>query len=528
MSEPLAAATNPDIDAIRAELIRTNAELQRRIWARDPVAWARERLGYELWWGQKRILEAVRDHRRVAVQSANGISKTFTAAIVCCWWLDTHLPGQAYCLTSAATMQQVETRLWREIHRAHEAGKLAGRLNLTSWIMPMPSGREETVALGVKPADNDPSAIKGIHSPAALVIFDEAQAMDAALWSAAATITTSAESRFLAEGNPDSQLCRFYEVCQPNSGWHHIALSAYDSPNFYTAFEPRTFKPEHPLPKIALDSLVNFQFIDDLIKEWGLDHPFYISQVEGKFPESSEDTLIRLDWIRRAQESHLEPSGVVELGVDVGGGVAASVVIVRHGPVATIDRCRTNPDTTLVAEDVIAAHRRYEPTLIKIDAVGIGNNVAGQLVKGQLRDGHNRPIILPVLGVNVGGSANDIEKPKKGAKLSPNEIAITNPRDSFGNLRAEGYWHLRELFRTGAIRLPKGTPDADRLAGELAGLKYRSLAGRLYIESKDDMKRRGLRSPDLADALMLAFMQMPVVKKKGRATWGSGRLAGRR
>jgi hypothetical protein len=203
-------------------------------------------------------------------------------------------------------------------------------------------------------------------------------------------------------------------------------------------------------------------------------------------------------------------------------------VIVRHGPVATIDRCRTNPDTTLVAEDVIAAHRRYEPTLIKIDAVGIGNNVAGQLVKGQLRDGHNRPIILPVLGVNVGGSANDIEKPKKGAKLSPNEIAITNPRDSFGNLRAEGYWHLRELFRTGAIRLPKGTPDADRLAGELAGLKYRSLAGRLYIESKDDMKRRGLRSPDLADALMLAFMQMPVVKKKGRATWGSGRLAGRR
>jgi hypothetical protein len=50
----------------------------------------------------------------------------------------------------------------------------------------------------------------------------------------------------------------------------------------------------------------------------------------------------------------------------------------------------------------------------------------------------------------------------------------------------------------------------------------------LYIESKDDMKRRGLRSPDLADALMLAFMQMPVVKKKASATWGSGRLAGRR
>jgi hypothetical protein len=528
VTEPL-VASNPDIDAIRAELLRNNAELQRRIWARDPVAWVRECLHDEVWWGQKNILNALLKHRRVAVQSANGIGKTRIAAVACGWWLAVHPPGHAFVLSSARTKEQVETRLWKEIHRVHESGHLPGRLNLAEWKMAMPSGREETVALGVKPADNDPSAIKGIHAPAVLVIFDEAQAMDAGLWSAAGTITTSDQSRFLAIGNPDTQLCRFYEVCQPNSGWHHVSLSAYDSPNFYTAFESSmSFKPESPVSSVALDSLVNMRFVQDLIAEWGLDHPYYVSQVEGKFPESSEDTLIRLDWIRRAQESHLEPSGAVELGVDVGGGVAASVVIVRHGPVATIDRCRTNPDTTLVTEDIIAAYRRYEPTLIKVDAIGIGNNVAGTLTKGQLRDGHNKPIILPLVGINVGGSASDIEKPRKGAKVSPSDIAISNPRDSFGNLRAEGYWHLRELFRTGAIRLPKGSPDAERLAGELAGLKYRSLAGRLYIESKDDMKRRGLRSPDLADALMLAFMQMPVVKKKASATWGTGRLAGKR
>jgi hypothetical protein len=528
MTEPVSASANPDIDAIRAEFIRTNAELQRRIWARDPVAWAQERLGRRLWWGQKRALLALRDHRRVAIQSANGIGKTALAAVATGWWLDTHLPGQAFVVTSAATMQQVETRLWREIHRVHEDGKLSGRLNLTSWMMPMASGREEVVAIGVKPADNDPSAIKGVHAPAVLVIFDEAQSMDAGLWSAAGTITTSDQSRFLAIGNPDTPICHFYQVCQPNSGWYYMALSAFDSPNFYTAFNPGTFKPELPLNDIALQSLVNRRFVEDLINDWGLDHPFVISQVWGQFPETSEDTLIRLDWIRRAQQSHLEPSGEIELGVDVGGGIASSVIVVRHGSVATIDRVRATPDTELAAEDIIRAAKVHEPTLIKVDAIGIGNSLASSLISGARRDPvTNRPIILPVIGVNVGGVANDTIDKKRKAK-DPNTNAITNPRESFGNLRAEGYWHLRELFRTNAIRIPAGTPDAERLAGELSALKYRTIAGRIYIESKDDMKRRGLRSPDLADALMLAFMQMPVVKKKARATWGSGRLAGRR
>lgn len=497
----------------RQRLAALHAEQKRRQWAADPVLWARERLGRELWHGQKEALLALRNHRRVAIQSANGVGKTQLAAVATGYWLDTHIPGQAFVLTSGATMQQVETRLWREIHRVHEAGELPGRLNLTSWMMPVPpKGREEVVAIGVKPADNDPSAIKGIHAPACLVIFDEAQSMDAPLWSAAGTITTSEQSRFLVIGNPDTQLCRFYEICNPDSGWRHFSWSAYDSPNFFTFFIPGTFKREPPLSKIALDSLVNMQFVEDLIAEWGLDHPFYISQVEGKFPESSEDTLIRLDWIRRAQQSTLSPSGVVEMGVDVGGGVNKSVIVIRNGPVVTIDRERATPDTSVVIDDVILASKRHEPTSIKIDAVGIGNTVAAVCASGQILDGHHNPIKLPVAtsidgkpGINVGGTARD--------------------KDNFGNLRAEGFWALRELFRTNQIKIPAGSPEAERLAGQLAGLKYKTMAGRIYLMSKDDMKREGKQSPDLADALMLAFLPGEAVVKQ-RATWGSGRLAG--
>lgn len=501
--QPVAAES---AEQLRLELLRTTAELQRRVWALDPVLWARERLGYELWWGQKDIARALLKHRRVAVQSANGIGKTNIAAVIACWWLDIHKPGEARVVSSAATMQQVETRLWSEIHSAHAAGDLPGRLNLASWIVKVEeNGRfiDKVVGVGVKPADNDPSAIKGWHAPYVLVIFDEAQAMDAALWTAAGTITTSANCRFLAIGNPDTPLCRFYEICRPNSGWHHIALSAFDSPNFFTAFEPGTFKPERPLPEIALNSLSSPQFVEELVADWGIDHPFYVSQVEGKFPETSEDTLIRLDWIRRAQKSNLEPSGAVEFGVDVGGGVASSTIVLRNGPVASIDRVRSTPDTSQVTEDIIVAHRKHEPSLIKVDAVGIGNGIAATCASGQILDGYGRPLKLPILAVNVGGSAND--------------------KENYGDLRAEGYWQLRELFRTGQIRIPNGTPEAERLAGELAGLKYRTLAGRIYVESKKDMKSRGLRSPDLADALMMAFMTMPITKKH-KLTWGSGKL----
>ena len=73
-----------------------------------------------------------------------------------------------------------------------------------------------------------------------------------------------------------------------------------------------------------------------------------------------------------------------------------------------------------------------------------------------------------------------------------------------GNLRAEGYWSLRERFQNRRIRIPK---DAE-LITELAALRYRiNSSGKVMIESKETIRGRGLPSPDKADALMLAFLK---------------------
>jgi phage terminase large subunit len=75
----------------------------------------------------------------------------------------------------------------------------------------------------------------------------------------------------------------------------------------------------------------------------------------------------------------------------------------------------------------------------------------------------------------------------------------------FANFRADGYWRLRELFAAGQISIP----NDNQLMGELAALRYSyDSQGRIIMESKEDMRQRGLPSPDRADALMLAFLEL--------------------
>ena len=134
-----------------------------------PVRWVQERLNQTVWSKQREILSAVRDHRRVAVRSGHGVGKSWTAALVACWWLDTHPPGEAFVVSTAPTFSQVRAILWRYIRKHHGAGQLAGRVNQTEWLID-----DELVGYGRKPADTDTDGFQGIHARYVLVVLDEA------------------------------------------------------------------------------------------------------------------------------------------------------------------------------------------------------------------------------------------------------------------------------------------------------------------------------------------------------------------
>lgn len=464
-----------EFPALAINIDEAVAELGRR----DPGWWVEERLGEHLWTVQHRILNSVRDNRRTAVHSCHNTGKSFVAARIAAWWIETHRPGSAFVVTSAPTGRQVRAILWREINRAHAQGRLSGRTNQTEWWLAMAAGNEEMVAFGQKPADMDPSAFQGIHSRYVLVIFDEACGIPKTLWEAADTLIANDDSRFLAIGNPDDPTSEFAEVCAPGSGWSVIGIGYNQTPSFTGEDVPQRLR----------HLLISPTWVEEKRRAWGEDNPLFVAKVLGRFPETTDDGLIPMQWIRDAQERHLAVGEPVELGVDVGGGGDRSVIAVRRGGVVRIERRDQNPDTMQTCGNVLSALRSTGAATAKIDEIGIGRGVVDRA----------REQKAPVQGVNVGQAASNAE--------------------AYANLRAEGYWGLRERFQDGTIDLD---PEDEDLAAQLVDLRFkRTSSGKIQIESKDELKRRGKPSPDEADAVMLAFIQPPSgPPKQTRATWG--------
>lgn len=498
---------------IEAEQLR---RAQRARWLKDPELWSKERLGRVLWSGQVRLMASVRDNRRTAAPTCHEVGKSFSAATLAAWWIDCHEPGEAFVVTSAPTNNQVRAILWREIGRAHAAGNLPGHVNQTEWQMTMPAGNVEIVAMGRKPDEFNPTAFQGIHARYVLVIFDEADGIPASLWIAADAVGANDLSKFLAIGNPDNPSSEFAQNCKPGSGWNVVTISAFDSPNLTG----------EPMPQVVLDQLVGRTYVEERRKRWApkwywvdehgkpcdvsvgrkvvppvtesytylkaLDdvHPFWCSKVLGIFPNRADaGGLIPLSYIKAAQLRSLEPEGPNELGQDVGAGGDSSTVAHRRGPVVRVLSEDKNPNTMETCGNLIALMRKTGAKKAKVDMIGIGRGVvdrANEVIRSEKYD-------FIVCGVNVG----------EGAVAPPTDVDAPDDSEGFANLRAQLWWSVRDRFERGEIDID---PDDEDLAAELVEIKYkRTSTGKIQIESKDDAKRRGIPSPNRADAVMLSF-----------------------
>lgn len=442
----------------------------------DPVDWIRRALGDELWEVQADVIESVRDHPETAVRSCHGIGKSFLAARTALWFLYTHKPSLV--ITTAPTDRQVRGILWKEIRTAHaHARNPLGGTVLTQEI----KLAENWFAWGFTAPDYDPDRFQGFHEVHILVIVDEAAGVSQEIYEAIDSILTSEHARLLLIGNPTDPVGRFADDFKtPGVAKHAVACT--DTPNF-TAFGisredlvAGTWREKitGPLPA---PHLITPHWAAKMITRWGADSQFAQARVWGEFPTAGTDTLIPLHWIEAAVERILPPSDPDELGVDVARfGSDETVIVRRQGPVARVVKAFAQKDTMETSGEVRAALRETRATSAKIDAVGLGAGVYDRL--HELKD--------PAVEMQSGAAAQDPER--------------------FANARAEWWWGLRERFETGDIDIEN---DEDLIA-QLAAIKYKlNSRGQILIESKEDMKKRGLSSPDKGDALMLAFAKVP-------------------
>lgn len=459
---------------------------------RDPVGWVQERLGEHLWSRQREIAESVRDNRRTAVKSCHNSGKSFLASRLACWWLDCHPPGEAIVVSTAPTYKQVHAILWEEIRAAAKKAAASGNplpgrvLQSDEWKL----NDGTLIGFGRKPADTDVHGFQGIHRRYVLVVIDEACGVPSQIWTAVEAITTNADCRILCLGNPDDPSTEFSSVCKPGSGWNVIRINGLETPNFTAEAVAEQPGLADLFDKLGLTPTTEFvpdglrplmldpEWVADKIRRWGVESPRFTSKVLGDFPEIGEDVLFSPAMISAAQGRSLEPGPHTVLGVDVARyGSDRTIFALRRGPVMRIVGDFAKQATTETTGKVIAAKAEHGVHEIRVDGVGVGGGVVDQL----LENGHD------VIDMQAGAAATDSEH--------------------YLNARAEWFWGLRERFEAGDADID---PTDDDLAAQLGSLRYKFTArGQIQIESKDDMRKRGLPSPDRADALMLTAATPP-------------------
>lgn len=446
-------------------------------WRRDPVAWARERAGIELWSKQVEILESVRDHSNTAVKSCHSAGKSFTAALLTCWWIDVHPVGTARVITTAPTSKQVDAVLWYEIGRMHRRLGLRGDCNIREWWI-----NKQMVALGRKPPDHSDAAFQGMHAKYLLVIFDEAYGIPKALWDEGSSLASNEYGRQLAIGNPDGP-GEFQDVCQPGTVWNVVHVSYRHTPAFTG----------EKISKSLSENLISRRWVEERKKAWGEDSALFMAKCEGDFPAQGDPfSIVRHDWAMRCKALEFPESDhdEIEAGVDVGAGGDRTVIRARKGMKAWHEESFVDSDPMKTVGRLIEKINEWGVSRVKVDVTGIGWALGGRL--RELSKKHNP-------------TSKDTTHNAEIVRVNFGERPSPGNEKKFLNRRAEIYWMVgRELSRLGQWDL--GAVD-DQVIHELTSSRYEIMDsyGKIKVEKKDQVIKRLKMSPDRAEALLLAF-----------------------
>jgi hypothetical protein len=221
--------------------------------------------------------------------------------------------------------------------------------------------------------------------------------------------------------------------------------------------------------------LVSSDFVRQIKATYGEDSNAYRIRVLGEFALADDDTLIPADLVDSAIERDIVTPEDEEIvyGVDVARyGTDRTALCKRRGNVVLEIKSWGGLDLMQTVGTVVNEAKLDNPTEICVDTIGLGSGVADRL----------REMGYNVVDVNVAESS----------AMNPNA----------NKLRDDLWMSVKDWLGTRAVKLP----NDESLRQELVAPRYSFTSlGKIVVESKDSMRRRGMRSPDLADALCLTF-----------------------
>ena len=441
----------------------------------DPVQFAELHLRRRLWAKQREILHAIATHQSVAVKGCHASGKTFAVAGMVLWWLARHSDGKV--ITAAPTLRQVKL-MWNEVALARRSSRI---------VFPEMSAvglriSEERYGIGISSSRG--VNVQGFHGGNVLIIADESPGIEADIWDAIEGIRAGGRVHQVKLGNPTVPSGPFFDDFGRNRvGAAGFTISAFDTPNLAgMTVEQLLAMDDEQLEHAPFPFLVRRRWVKEKYQRWGPNHPKYRARVLGEFPTQSAYSVFDLAWIERPKREPTDKERAyaapqpIQVGIDVAGpGDDETTLCARRGGIILQQLAWDDPDPR---GPVCATLRKLAiqgPLVVVVDTVGIGYNFALHVIDQGFQ----------VFSFVAGGRPID--------------------QNQFANCKAEAYFCTREAFKAGYI---SGLAD-EECEAQLSGVLFNETPrGLTEIESKDEAKKRGMSSPDRAEALVMAFCKI--------------------
>jgi len=403
----------------------------------------------------------------VAIASGRGPGKSAMLAMLNMWiascWLGSTSIVTANTETQLKSRTMAELGKWHKMSiNAHWFEKSAMSLKPSKWFANLLSEQlkidtQYYYVEGQSWSEENPDAFAGAHSQVAMMVsFDEASGIPDAIWN-------------VTEG--------FFTDLTPLRLWVVISNPRRNTGRFYECFhKDAPFWDNEYVDSRDVEGL-DHSVYDRIVKKHGEDHDVTRVEVKGRFPKTNTNQFIGLNLVEDAisREVATDKSAPLLMGVDVARfGDDDSVIRFRRGRDARsiLPKSYKGLDTIELADKVIMMIERFNPDAVFVDGGGVGGGVVDSLKERGYR-------VIEV---------------QSGASVSAKNTGV------YLNKRAEMWGEMRDWLENGCI------DNNEQLSTDLTAPEYEyHTKGALKLESKESMKKRGLKSPDHGDAIALTF-----------------------